>query len=82
MIAALGTPGFVRFRVGIGKPSRKGPPAGRHYVLGRFTKAEAERLPHIVDGVATALEVALEAGVERAMDRFNRPGALGCQEIP
>jgi len=82
VIAALGTPGFVRFRVGIGKPSRKGPPAGRHYVLGRFTKAEAERLPHIVDGVATALEVALEAGVERAMDRFNRPGALGCQEIP
>ncbi len=82
VIAALGTPGFVRFRVGIGKPSRKGSPAGRHYVLGRFTKAEAERLPHIVDGVATALEVALEAGVERAMDRFNRPGALGCQEIP
>ncbi len=82
VIAALGTPDFVRFRVGIGKPSRRGSPAGRHYVLGRFTKAEAERLPHIVDGVATALEVALEAGVERAMDRFNRPGALGCQEIP
>ncbi len=82
VIAALGTPDFVRFRVGIGKPSRRGSPAGRHYVLGRFTKAEAERLPHIVDGVATALEVALEAGVERAMDRFNRPGALGCEEIP
>jgi PTH1 family peptidyl-tRNA hydrolase len=82
MIGSLGTPDFVRFRVGIGKPSSKGSPAGRHYVLGRFTKTEAARLPDIVDGVANALELALEAGVERAMDRFNRPGALGCEEIP
>ena len=82
VISALGTPDFVRFRVGIGKPARKGSPGGRHYVLGRFTKAEAERLPNIVDGVATALELALDAGIERAMERFNRPGALGCEELP
>jgi PTH1 family peptidyl-tRNA hydrolase len=82
IISALGTPDFVRFRIGIGKPARKGSPAGRSYVLGRFTKAEAERLPSIVDGVATALEVALDAGIERAMDRFNRPGSLGCEELP
>ena len=81
IISALGTPDFVRFRVGIGKPARKGSQAGRGYVLGRFTKAEAERLPKIVDGVATALEVALDAAIERAMDRFNRPGSLGCDEI-
>ncbi|OLC26544.1 MAG: aminoacyl-tRNA hydrolase [Actinobacteria bacterium 13_1_40CM_2_65_8] len=81
IISALGTPDFVRFRVGIGKPARKGSQAGRGYVLGRFTKAEADRLPKIVDGVATALEVALDAGIERAMDRFNRPGSLGCDEI-
>lgn len=81
IISALGTPDFVRFRVGIGKPARKGSQAGRHYVLGRFTKAEAERLPTIIDGVAGALEVALDAGIERAMERFNRPGALGCEEL-
>jgi PTH1 family peptidyl-tRNA hydrolase len=81
LISALGTPDFVRFRVGIGKPSDKGSPAGRHYVLGRFTKAEASRLPDIVNGVAEALVLALDAGVERAMDRFNRPGALGCEEL-
>src|SRR2546425_4035907 len=81
IISALGTPDFVRFRVGIGKPARKGSQAGRHYVLGRFTKAEAERLPKIVDGVATALEVALEAGIERSMDRVNRPGSPCCDEI-
>jgi PTH1 family peptidyl-tRNA hydrolase len=81
IIGALGTPDFVRLRVGIGKPARKGSPAGRSYVLGRFTKAEAERIPKIVNGVATALEVALDAGIERAMDRFNRAGALGCEEL-
>jgi peptidyl-tRNA hydrolase, PTH1 family len=80
LITSLGTDDFVRFRVGIGKPARKGSEGGRHYVLGRFTKAEAERLPHVIDGVADALELALTAGVERAMDRFNRPNALGCEE--
>jgi PTH1 family peptidyl-tRNA hydrolase len=82
VIDSLGTDDFVRFRVGIGKPARRGSQPGRHYVLGRFTKAEAGRLPNVIDGVATALEVALEAGVERAMDRFNRTGALGCEELP
>ena len=46
-----------------------------------FTKAEAARLPAVIDGVASALELALEAGVERAMDRYNRPGSLGCEEL-
>jgi len=81
IIAALGTDEFVRFRVGIGKPSRRGSQSGVHYVLGRFTRAEAERLPNVVNGVADALELALDAGVERAMDRYNRAGALGCEEL-
>ena len=82
IISSLGTPDFVRFRVGIGKPARKGSPAGRSYVLGRFTKAEAARVPAIVDGVADALEMGLDAGIERAMERFNRAGSLGCEELP
>jgi PTH1 family peptidyl-tRNA hydrolase len=81
LISSLGTPDFVRFRVGIGKPPRKGSQPGRQHVLGRFTKAEAQRLPAVIDGVASALELALEAGIERAMDRYNRPGSLGCEEL-
>jgi PTH1 family peptidyl-tRNA hydrolase len=81
IISSLGNPDFVRFRVGIGKPARKGSQSGRHYVLGRFTKAEAERIPAVIDGVAGALELALEAGVERSMDRYNRAGSLGCEEL-
>jgi len=81
IIEALGTDEFVRFRVGIGKPARKGSTSGRQYVLGRFTRAEAERVPAVIGGVADALELALDAGVERAMDRYNRPGALDCEEL-
>ncbi len=81
LIASLGTDAFVRFRVGIGKPSRGGSQAGRRYVLGRFTKAEAQSLPQVINGAADALELALDAGVERAMDRYNRAGALGCEEL-
>jgi PTH1 family peptidyl-tRNA hydrolase len=82
LISSLGTPDFFRFRVGIGKPARKSAQSGGRYVLGRFTKAEAERIPSIVGGVADALELALEAGLERAMERYNRPEALGCEELP
>ena len=78
---ALGTDQFVRFRVGVGKPGGTGSTAGIRHVLGRFTRAEKERLPMVIGGVADALELALEAGVERAMDRYNRPDALGCEEI-
>jgi peptidyl-tRNA hydrolase len=81
LISSLGTPDFIRVRVGIGKPARKGSQPGRQYVLGRFTKAESARLPSVIDGVASALELALEAGIERAMDRYNRAGSLGCEEL-
>src|SRR5947209_9276546 len=64
IIESLGTDDFVRFRGAIGKPARKGSPAGRHYALRRFPRAEAARLPHVVSGVADAVEIALDAGVE------------------
>ena len=79
IIDALGRDDFVRFRVGVGKPGGKGSAAGIRHVLGRFNKAEKEVVPSVVTGVADALEVALETGIERAMDRFNRPNALGCE---
>lgn len=82
IVDSLGTDDFVRFRVGVGKPGGKGSSAGIRHVLGRFTKAETERLPDVIGGVVDALELALATGVERAMDRYNRPGSLGCEELP
>ncbi|TMG30326.1 MAG: aminoacyl-tRNA hydrolase [Chloroflexi bacterium] len=80
IISALGTKDFARFRVGIGKPSHRSSDVGVRYVLGRFTKAESEKLQTVVSGVAGALELALESGLERAADKYNRAGALGCEE--
>jgi peptidyl-tRNA hydrolase, PTH1 family len=81
LVGSLGTADFVRFRVGIGKPARNLGPGGARYVLGRFTKAEAQRIEKVVGGVADALELALTSGLERAMERYNRAGALGCEEL-
>ena len=80
IISALGTKDFARFRVGIGRPSHRSSDVGVRYVLGRFTKAESEKLQKVVSGVAGALELALESGLERAADKYNRAGALGCEE--
>ena len=80
IISALGTKDFARFRVGIGRPSHRSSDVGVRYVLGRFTKAESAKLEKVVSGVADALELALESGLERAADKYNRAGALGCEE--
>jgi PTH1 family peptidyl-tRNA hydrolase len=79
IVESLGRDDFVRFRVGVGKPGGRGSSAGIRHVLGRFTKSEKEVLPGVIAGVADALELALASGVERAMDRYNRAGALGCE---
>lgn len=80
IVESLGRDDFVRFRVGVGKPGGKGSSAGVRHVLGRFSKSESARLPDVIGGVADALELALGTGLERAMDRYNRAGSLGCEE--
>jgi peptidyl-tRNA hydrolase, PTH1 family len=81
IIGSLGTDGFVRFRVGVGKPPRPGSEAGVRHVLGRFNGREKEIAEKVVTGVADALELALKEGVERAMTVYNRPGSLGTEEL-
>ncbi len=68
LVAELGDPGFVRFRVGVGRPGRD----AVDHVLSRFSAAEARELPGIVDRVVEAMQVALSEGIDRAMTRFNR----------
>src|SRR5436309_518502 len=81
LIQSLGTEDFVRFRIGIGKPARKSEQGGARYVLGRFSKAEAERLDTVIASVVDAVQVAIDSGLDRAMETYNRPGALGCEEL-
>lgn len=79
IIGSLRTDSFWRFRVGVGKPPAAAKGVG--YVLGRWSRAEAERVPKVVAGVADAIEVALREGIVRAMDLYNRAGSLGCDEL-
>lgn len=79
IIGSVHTPDFWRFRVGVGKPP---PGRGVDYVLGRWSRAEAARVPAVIEGCASALELALLEGPVRAMDAYNRAGSLGCDELP
>jgi peptidyl-tRNA hydrolase, PTH1 family len=79
IIGSLRSPDFWRFRIGVGKPPSKH--VGVGYVLGRWSRAEAARVPAVVAGVTDALDVALRGGLVRAMDLYNRSGSLGCEEL-
>lgn len=80
IIKSLGTDKFIRFRLGIGKPFRgKGERVkGRRmlekvdeYVLSSFLRGETHAYKELIKKGAKALKVALEKGVEAAMNRFN-----------
>ena len=65
---ALGTQGFPRLRIGIGRPAEVDEV---QYVLGPFT---AEEEPVVKESLALAVEAiscVLERGLEEAMNRFN-----------
>jgi len=68
LVAELGDAGFVRFRVGVGRPGG----GAIEHVLSRFSAEEARELPGVVNRVGEAIRVALGEGIDQAMTRFNR----------
>jgi PTH1 family peptidyl-tRNA hydrolase len=71
--AHLHDPGYVRVRIGVGKPPGRQP--GADYVLHRPGKAEREVLDVAVAVAADAAETIAADGVDAAMLRFNtEPG--------
>jgi len=63
---------YARLRIGVGpRPLDQDDLAD--YVLDRFTPAEREALTALLDPMAEAVECWLDEGIERAMNRFNRP---------
>ncbi|HLD11835.1 MAG TPA: aminoacyl-tRNA hydrolase [Patescibacteria group bacterium] len=66
---ALGTDEFVRFRMGIGKPSRVLP---EKYVLSRFSRDEKKQIPEIKERFKRMIDEALRQGVPSAMSLYNR----------
>jgi PTH1 family peptidyl-tRNA hydrolase len=74
IIQHLGTPDFVRVRVGIGKP-----PAGfrgdtADYVLSGFDPIERAELPGVVEAAAVAVRRVMVEGIAPAMKAVNTKG--------
>ncbi|MBI4526411.1 MAG: aminoacyl-tRNA hydrolase [Deltaproteobacteria bacterium] len=70
LLEELGDEGFLRVRIGIGRPSQGIDPSD--FVLLPFAPEEHREVSKIVSRAADAIECVLEEGARRAMDKFNR----------
>jgi len=61
--------GFVRVRIGVGKPRTK--EQGADHVLSRFGKRTREEMAVTIEEAADAVEKILFAGVDAAMNEYN-----------
>ncbi|TAK60783.1 MAG: aminoacyl-tRNA hydrolase [Dehalococcoidia bacterium] len=82
IIRKTGTDAFPRVRIGIGRPVVHGEPSRdpEHvaaWVLSDPDPAERRVLDAAVDRAIEAIECAIDAGVEAAMNKYNRDGASG-----
>jgi PTH1 family peptidyl-tRNA hydrolase len=67
--AALGTPDYIRVRVGIGRPPGRMDAAA--YVLQNFSGTERETLPNLISDAADAVELIAAEGLTAAQLRFH-----------
>jgi PTH1 family peptidyl-tRNA hydrolase len=68
--ASLGSPDFLRLRVGVGRPPARWDPAA--WVLSDFEAAETENLSGVVQAAADACQMVVERGMSAAMNQYNR----------
>ena len=68
--ATLGTPDFIRVRVGIGRP-RPGAESKEH-VLTPMSAREIEEFEASISRAREAVEAIISEGLERAMNRYNQ----------
>ncbi len=72
---ALGTPGFLRVRLGVGRPPGRMDPA--EFVLEPFAKREVADVAIMVADAADAVRSLVRDGLTATQDRFNRAGPRG-----
>lgn len=70
--ASLGTPDFIRVRVGTGREGRR--EEGLDFLLRPLTKDEAQLLEDSIRRAADAVETIVREGLTRAMNKFNQRG--------
>lgn len=71
--SALGTPDFLRVRVGIGRPP--GRQAAADFVLRNFGSTERDVLPSLISDAADAVELIAGSGLAAAQLRFHTAAA-------
>ena len=71
IIQRLGTPDFVRVRVGIGKPPPGFRGAGADWVLSDFDAVERAELPDLIGQAIDAVRRVVEDGLSAAMNAVN-----------
>lgn len=69
---ALGTPDYLRVRIGIGRPP--GRMAARDFVLRRFTPDERATIDPTLDDVGDAIGSLVTEGLEPTQNRFHATG--------
>lgn len=70
VIECLGTEGFSRLRLGVGRGDPRRRLAGR--VLSRFDPDERPKIDDAVERAVEAIELFVDDGIEPVMNRFNR----------
>lgn len=71
IIDILGSNGFSRLRVGIGRPDSKIYPDAAEYVLSDFGRDERKTAESMINRACECIEIWVAAGITRAMDVFN-----------
>ncbi len=78
VIESLGTTGFPRLRMGVGRSTISKDVVG--HVLERFNSAEKAQLNDYCQLAVGAIETIITVGIESAMNRFNRSNVLKKEE--
>lgn len=77
-IAHLGTQNFPRLRIGIGKTNNNQDAVS--HVLGKFSSAESQLMPDVLQLVTETVEWSLKKGVEKAMSLYNSRNLIVSKE--
>jgi len=79
IIQHLGSPDFLRVRIGIGKPARK--TMVERYVLAPFSEDETIVLPSLIEQTCEAVRETVLVGIESAMRSYHGK-SIGAQAEP